>query len=32
MFPLRLVFTSNGVGVGVEIRSVELYDQMKSAL
>ena len=30
MFPLRLVFTSNGVGVGVEIRSVELYDQVKT--
>ena len=26
---LRLVFTSDGVGVGVVIRSVESYDQVK---
>ena len=28
---LRLVFTSDGVGVGVVIRSVKLYDLVKTA-
>ena len=28
---LRLVFTIDGVGVGVVIRSVELYDLLKTA-
>ena len=28
---LRLIFTSDGVGVGVVIRSVKLYDLWKTA-
>ena len=28
---LRLIFTSDGVGVGVVIRSVKLYDLVKTA-
>ena len=32
MRDLRLIFTSDGIGVGVVFRSVKLYDLVKTAL